>query len=276
MSLRTAILPVLALLIAASGCTTTVLDEDGNEVASGVTPCQVEARTCDPGGGTAGGGGDEGEGAVQYCTVNDDGQEEWTACCTYDIASCECTPPWASNDWECSTPLVLAFQNEAVSYTTEMAGSFDLTGVGLSVATDWPTAATPWLALDRDGNDRIDDGGELFGSATILGTGERASNGFVALGALDDNGDGVMDARDAAFAKLVVWRDTDASRTSTASELSPAAAELEAIELSYSVNARCDERGNCEMERASFRYTDSAGRGRAGSVVDVHLRHQQP
>lgn len=126
------------------------------------------------------------------------------------------------------------------------------------------------------GRGSIDDGGELFGSATRLGVGERAANGFVALRALDENGDGVIDAGDAAFAKLVLWRDADASRSSSVSELSPVSAELAAIDLSYKVDARCDERGNCEMERASFGYADSSGHQRAGTVVDVHLRHQRP
>jgi hypothetical protein len=34
---------------------------------------------------------------------------------------------------------------------------------------------------------------------------------------------------------------------------------------------RGDARGNCEVERASFRYRDAAGVERTGAVVDVHL-----
>ena len=47
--------------------------------------------------------------------------------------------------------------------------------------------------------------------------------------------------------------------------------ELVAIELGYTIDQRCDGRGNCEVERATFRYKDGAGKGRSGSVIDVHL-----
>lgn len=274
MSLRSMIFPAIALMVSVIGCQGKVDNEDLDNVGSGaqsdVTPCATPERSCDPSGGT----GTDGVMGVQYCVENDAGDEEWTACCTFDIASCECEPPWAGDDWECNTPLVLAFENQSVRYTTEMAGSFDMTGLGLSVAMDWPTAATPWLAIDRDGNGRIDDGSELFGTATRVGRDQRAPNGFFALAALDENEDGVIDAKDSAFSKLLVWRDADANRTSDAKELSPVANELSSIALAYKVDSKCDGRGNCEVERAEIRFLSSDGQERTGSVVDVHLRKQ--
>lgn len=170
------------------------------------------------------------------------------------------------------TPLVLAFRGEAVQFNTAVAASFDLTGT-MSVLTDWPTSTTPWLALDRNGNGKIDDGGELFGSATLLPSGEPASNGFQALRELDSNADGKVDATDAEWGRLLVWSDVNSDRVSTANELSAASArELVAIELGYTVERRCDTRGNCELERASFRYRDGRGQELTGAVVDVHLR----
>ena len=269
---RAAILPFLALALTVSGCVTEVdggeLEETTQEAQDAVTPCATPERSCNPGEQSWAQMG------VQYCTENDQGEEEWTECCGFGTAQCECTPPWAGDDWQCNTPLVLAFNKEAVRYTSEMSGSFDLTGAGQSVAMDWPTAATPWLALDRDGNGSIDNGGELFGSATKLNSYQSAPNGFYALGLLDDNRDGVIDARDEAFAKLLVWRDADANRSSSTAELSPAATEIAAISLSYSVDSRCDERGNCQVERAAMRFLDSSGREREGHVVDVHLAKQ--
>ncbi len=54
------------------------------------------------------------------------------------------------------TPLVLSLDDRPVRYT-QAAGTFALRP-GDPVATDWPTADTPWLALDLDGDGRITSG----------------------------------------------------------------------------------------------------------------------
>jgi hypothetical protein len=170
------------------------------------------------------------------------------------------------------TPIVLAFSGEAVHFNTAVTASFDLTGT-MSVVTDWPTSTTPWLALDRNGNGKIDDGGELFGSATVLATGETAANGFVALRELDSNVDGRVDAADEQWGRILVWSDVNSDRVSTVNELRTASQrELVAIELGYTVEHRCDIRGNCEVERAGFIYRDGRGRELRGAAIDVHLR----
>lgn len=179
-------------------------------------------------------------------------------------------PPGGGGD--SITPLVLAFAGEAVQFNTAVAAGFDLTGT-MSVVTDWPTSTTPWLALDRNGNGKVDDGGELFGSATLLRSGETAANGFIALAEMDSNLDGRVDARDEQWDRVLVWSDVDGDRKSTANELQTARLrDLVAVELEYAVDRRCDARGNCEVERARFVYQDGSGRELFGAVIDVHLR----
>jgi len=178
--------------------------------------------------------------------------------------------------YTCTTPLVLAFDDAPVQYLTDTGrATFDLSTAqdGSAVRTDWPTAATPWLALDRDGDGRISSGRELFGSATRVGE-RSASNGFEALAALDSNRDRVIDRRDPAFERLLVWSDRDGDRESTAGELRSLASHgVVRIELGFGVDPRCDGRGNCEVERAALVWRDH-GRAARGSVVDVHLRVQ--
>jgi len=170
------------------------------------------------------------------------------------------------------TPLVLAFAGEAVHFNTAVVASFDLTGT-MSVITDWPTSTTPWLALDRNGNGKIDDGSELFGSATVLASGETAPNGFIALAELDSNHDRRIDVTDAMWSRLLVWSDVDGDRKSTPNELKAVGLrDLVAIELDYTVDWRCDGRGNCEVERADFIYRDGRDLELHGAVIDVHLR----
>lgn len=176
---------------------------------------------------------------------------------------------WSWVSQPCWTPLVLAFDGAPVAFTAA-AGEFDLAGQRASVSTRWVSARTPWLALDLDGNGRIDDGRELFGSMTPVG-GRRAANGFDALAALDDDGDGRITARDAAFDRLLLWSDTNQDRRSQPSELQSAgAAGLLEIRLSYAIVRRCDD-GDCEVERATFVFLDASGREREGDVIDVHL-----
>lgn len=205
----------------------------------------------------------------QRCTF-ENGAWIWSDCAS--AIGSDDTPPTSSS----STPLVLSFDRAPVDFAASAASfGFDVTGT-MSVATDWPTAKTPWLALDRDGNGRIDDGSELFGSATVLSNGGRASNGFIALRELDDNGDGQITPADAAFPRLLLWSDRDGDRASTVGELASASAiKLLSIELGYTTSApRCDARGNCEIERATFRFMDDTGAARTGEVVDVHLKFQ--
>ncbi|XXT22308.1 calcium-binding protein [Sorangium sp. So ce429] len=262
----------LSLVLAAAslgvGCVGEVTSVDGE----GSDDSALEAEE----GSGDGEGNGEGEAAEAVCKIGDtrdcstggmpgfeqcedvQGEATWTGCQTSGS----------------STPLVLSFDQRPVEYLTAMTGAFDLSGLGATVATDWPTAATPWLAFDRDGNGAIDGGEELFGSATVLSSGARADNGFTALRELDTDGDGRITARDEAWSRLVLWSDRDANRASSAGELEPLASRgLVAIELSYGRERRCDGRGNCEVERAAFTFADGATT-RTGAVVDVHLRWQ--
>jgi hypothetical protein len=194
--------------------------------------------------------------------VDHDGDGYYTFTCT---ASSGMT-------YMCSTPLVLSFAGAPVSFSAG-AHSFALDPSAGPACFDWPTAATPWLALDRDGSGAIEDGRELFGSATPLVSGARASNGFEALAELDDNGDGRVDPRDASWLQLLAWFDEDGDGVSQPDELFPVGElGLAAISLSYGIRVRCDERGNCERERAAFWWRGADGREHEGAVIDVHVR----
>jgi hypothetical protein len=159
------------------------------------------------------------------------------------------------------TPIVLAFGGERVTYSA---------GAGM----DWPSATTPWLARDVDGDGAITTGAELFGSDTMLATGTLARHGFEPLVELDANHDGVLNASDPAFASLLVWADVDGDRQSTPSELTKLADRVVELSLRFRREAHCDLRGNCEGERASMTWRDSSGALQTGNAIDVYLRYR--
>ncbi len=180
----------------------------------------------------------------------------------------------STNDrYSCTTPLVLVFDGAPVKYRP--GGRFAFTP-GEEVESDWPTADAPWLVRDLDRNGNIDDGAELFGSNTRLPDGTLALNGFQALAALDLNGDGVLNARDPAFAELRLWSDRDGDRHVGPGELVTLQERgVVYLRLGFTIDPHCDARGNCERERSSFGWTDAKGRSRAGAVVDVWLRTER-
>jgi hypothetical protein len=151
----------------------------------------------------------------------------------------------------CNTPLVMSFDGAPVTFDHDIR-PFAFSGA--PVATAWPSPATPWLALDRNGDGVIDRGEELF-------------RGFATLAALDDNHDGVIDAHDAAFASLVLWADRNADRRSTPDELTPLADVVTAVTLTSRLDLRCDD-GDCEGQRSAAMLRD----GRGAIVVDVYLK----
>lgn len=176
------------------------------------------------------------------------------------------------NDLCGGTPLVVVTDGAPVAYQAAHEDArFAIDGVS-ALRTDWPTARTPWIARDLDGDGVIASGRELFGSGTLLPDGTRATDGFVALAALDDNRDGVIDAQDRAFAELLAWSDLDGDRRGEGRELVPLSSVVERISLRAEPGGRCDGRGNCERLRAQAVLSDHA----IGAVVDVQLLVQPP
>jgi hypothetical protein len=106
-------------------------------------------------------------------------------------------------------PLTLDLDGDGIELTAlgtaGQAGAstvfFDFDGDGFRERTGWVKADDGMLALDRNNNGLIDDGSELFG--------QPARDGYEVLETYDTFQDGVIDARDAAFARLRIWRDLD-------------------------------------------------------------------
>ena len=151
---------------------------------------------------------------------------------------------------------------------------FDLRNEGVRRQIAWTRAhvENAFLAVDRNGNGRIDNGSELFGNYTPLRSGTIARNGFEALAEFDGNHDGVVDERDADWSRLLLWTDRNHDGWSTADELQPIAQSIvSALETEYRVIGRKDQWGNLFYFRSKFRIRHN-GQEQQRTYYDVYLR----
>lgn len=93
-------------------------------------------------------------------------------------------------------PLVINFDGMAAQLQDQRF-SFDLNADGQVEQVALLSGDRGYLALDRNGNGRVDDGRELFGPMT--------GQGFAELAQWDDDGNGWIDEADAVFQRLQVW-----------------------------------------------------------------------
>lgn len=148
-----------------------------------------------------------------------------TALATLGLALSQPVPAHACHD---GSPLVLDLNGDGLIRTSSDMHpvTFDLDGDGHGDRVLW----TFWededgfLFLDRNHNGSVDHGGELFGDATLLPSGELAADGFAALAVHDrpehdGDADGVITSGDSIWRELRVWIDRDHDGLSRPSEI---------------------------------------------------------
>lgn len=93
-------------------------------------------------------------------------------------------------------PLVINFGGTATQLQSTRF-SFDLDSDGKAENVPLLSGTSGYLALDRNGNGKVDSGSELFGA--------RSGDGFAELAAYDSDGNGWIDENDPVFSRLQVW-----------------------------------------------------------------------
>lgn len=157
----------------------------------------------------------------------------------------------------CGSPIILDVGDHNYRLTSVEDGvAFDLRNEGRRVQMAWTRMGVDdaFLAMDRNGNGTIDSGAELFGNFTPLRSGALAANGFLALAELDDDADGVVDANDAVWARLLLWTDRNHDARSTADELQPiATSSVTSLDTDHQSVGKRDQWGNYFRYMAKFR-----------------------
>jgi len=183
-------------------------------------------------------------------------------CSDYNFGTCTC-----DGTIEKSPVLVDVLGNGLALTSADRGVTFDITGTGNMEQLSWTQAGSDdaFLALDRNGNGLIDNGGELFGNFTPqpipLDGSER--NGFWALTGFDSNHDGKIDRRDTVFSSLRLWQDMNHNGISEPSELHTLEGlGLKSIDLDYRESRRRDRFGNWFRYRAKVKDSRDTQLGR--------------
>lgn len=156
-------------------------------------------------------------------------------------------------------PLVLDLSGRGITTTGIEAGvQFDLTGDGQAEQVSFVTGDSWFLALDRNNNGLIDNGGELFGDQ------HGAAHGFAELARYDVHVDGVIDASDEVFSQLRLFQiGNDGEQVvKTLAE-----ADVTAIELGYQNTRKALNVYDSVAQISQFQRAD----GSTGEASDVLL-----
>jgi hypothetical protein len=94
-------------------------------------------------------------------------------------------------------PLILDFSGSFASLSSKTF-AFDIDSDGKEDQISMLNQGSGFLALDKNSNSVIDNGGELFGA--------KSGNGFGELRAYDDDKNGWIDENDKIFNKLRIWK----------------------------------------------------------------------
>ena len=182
----------------------------------------------------------------------------------------------------CSSPILLDLDNNGFALVgLDDRVSFDIDADGDREPITWTRGdkGDAFLCLDRNGNGTIDDGGELFGNHTTMGTtGFTALNGYEALREFDlaqmgGDGDARVDPDDAIWDELRLWTDANHDGISQPHELvSLAAVGVVAFETRYSRNNHRDRYGNLFRFKGRAWIVNKAGKPRAAPTYDVYFQ----
>jgi len=171
------------------------------------------------------------------------------------------------------SPLVLKFKNPEKLPGLSKSSHFVLNTSEMKLPggpkrISWPdfNDETYFLAIDSNNNGKIDNGSELYGDVNGF------ENGFANLAYYDDNKDGVIDAKDRLFSKLLLWKDSNHDGISQKPELKKLSdLRVVSISLTYEKGLREIGRSGRILGPGVFTFTDKKGTLIKGSVWDIFL-----
>ncbi|MGF7151475.1 Ca2+-binding RTX toxin-like protein [Sphingomonas zeicaulis] len=166
-------------------------------------------------------------------------------------------------------PIIVNWDGDDTQFVSLGASTtrFDMNGDGVADRTSWLDQGDAFLALDRNGNGKVDGIGEISFVGDKLG----AKTDLEGLRGFDSNGDGRLSGADAAFGNFKLWFDNNSNGATEVGELL-ALADLgvSAIDLIGSAGGAVEiVGGNRIYNRTRFIKAD----GSAIDALDVGLSY---
>lgn len=157
-------------------------------------------------------------------------------------------------------PLVINFDGTAAQLG-EQRFAFDLNADGSNEQVNFVGSGSGFLALDLNGDGKVNDGKELFGPAT--------GNGFNELARHDADGNGWIDESGPVFSRLKVWTRDGAGADSlkSLSALGVGAISLHAVATPFDIKTAGNQLLGSVVASSVYLKED----GSAGSVQQVDL-----
>ena len=182
------------------------------------------------------------------------------------------------------SPIIVDAARDGYRLTSVKNGvHFDLDADGAPELTAWTRRDSDdaFLAMDRNRNGLIDNGTELFGNYTPAyadRTDVTTLNGFEALAFLQGSAygrsrlDHQIDRADAAFSRLLLWRDANHNGLSEPDELTPSARPAFGRSgTDLQGDKRVDRFGNEFRQKGRIAWSD----GYEDAVFDMWLQHDR-
>ena len=149
----------------------------------------------------------------------------------------------------------------------DMTFQFDIDCDGKMDEVSMLREGSGFLALDKNGDGKINDGSELFGT--------RSGNGFADLAVYDEDGNGWIDENDEIFDKLRVWsKDKDGKDVlKTLKEADVGAIYLGSTNSQFSLTDKKDNEVLGAVRSTGIYLKESTGM--AGTVQQVDLANRE-
>lgn len=157
-------------------------------------------------------------------------------------------------------PLVINFSGNAAELTDQKF-AFDLNADGVNENMPFVAGGSGILVFDRNRDQTVNDGRELFGPQT--------GNGFQELAALDQTNDGWIDENDGSYSRLYIWTKDDSGNDYLRSlkESGVGAIYTAAVETSFDLkNSENETEGR--IQRTGIYLSEN---GQAGTVQQIDV-----